>query len=422
MAIYHCSTKIVSRANGQSAVAAAAYRSGEKLKNEQENKTHDYTKKEQVLHSEITIPIHAPEWAKNREQLWNHVEAAEKNKDAQLARVMNVALPVELNFKQQRELSREFMQTFADKGMVADWSIHSKDSNPHIDIMLTMRPFNQDGSWGAKQKKEYILDKDGNKQYDPKKRQYKCRTVKTTDWDRHESLEEWRETWASIANKYLERAGCDTRIDHRSNKDRGIPDEPTIHMGHKLAAIEQKQINQGLTPSTSFGNHNREIKAQNRAHKKPLTLVERCQQFATKGTSEEHIVLMILPKNYFQLNSNKQMQVKNDISKAIQESTQNPKAPGRSDQRRTWANNLVNKTINNLKQGKLPQQQPTKSSQASGGGGSAAPSQTPQPKSTGVVAVDPRFAEENPEIDWYALTKEEITEKMAEISRKNLDR
>ena len=166
MAIYHLSIKIISRGKGgKSAVAAAAYRAAEKIHNEYDGMTHDYTRKGGVVHTEILLPENAPAEYADRAVLWNAVEKIEKAKNAQLAREIEIALPVELTREQNISLVREYVNRhFVAAGMCADFAIHDKkDGNPHAHIMLTMRPFEQGGEWGAKQKKEYILDPQGNK-------------------------------------------------------------------------------------------------------------------------------------------------------------------------------------------------------------------------------------------------------------------
>ena len=260
MAIYYSVVKTISRSSGKSAVASSAYRSGENLYNERDGLTHDYTRKSGIIHTEIMKPEHAPEWAKDRQRLWNEVEKIEKASNARLAREIIVAFPVELNKEQQIELVREYAkENFVSAGMVADIAIHDKeDGNPHAHIMLTVRPFNHDGSWGEKQKKEYILDKDGNKQYDPEKKTYKCRTIKTTDWDNKETLEKWRESWAVTTNKHLERSGSTERIDHRSYEDQRIDKIAQKHEGHIVRAMERKG------DKTEIGDYNREAKEYNR--------------------------------------------------------------------------------------------------------------------------------------------------------------
>ena len=160
MAIYHLSIKIVSRGKGKSAVAASAYRSGEKIKNEYDGVVHDFTRKGGIAHTEILLPQNAPEEFSNRSVLWNSVEKIEKSKNSQLAREIEIALPKELSREKQINLVREYVkENFVKVGMCADIALHDKnDGNPHAHILLTMRPLNEDKTWGAKSKKEYILD------------------------------------------------------------------------------------------------------------------------------------------------------------------------------------------------------------------------------------------------------------------------
>ena len=165
IAIYHCNISIVSRGKGKSAVAAAAYRSGEKLTNEWDGMTHDYTRKGGVVHTEIMLPPHAPPSFSDRSTLWNSVELYEKAGNAQLAREIDAALPIELSREEQIRLVREYCSSqFVFKGMCVDFAIHDTDSgNPHCHIMLTMRPLDERGAWAAKSKKEYDLDENGER-------------------------------------------------------------------------------------------------------------------------------------------------------------------------------------------------------------------------------------------------------------------
>lgn len=258
MAIYHCTCKIISRGQGRSAVGAAAYRSGEKLYNEYDGIEHDYTKKGGVVYSEIMLCENAPKEYQDRQTLWNAVEQIEKSSKAQLAREYEVALPAELSREEQIKLVRDFAkENFVDNGMCVDFSIHDKeDGNPHAHIMLTTRPIEQDNSWGVKQKKEYILDKNGQKQYDKKKQTYKCKTVKTTNWDSKEFLQRSRESWAEKVNQELEKKSLPQRIDHRSLKEQGVDRVPTIHEGG-ARKLEKRGI------KTDRGKINREIKTAN---------------------------------------------------------------------------------------------------------------------------------------------------------------
>ena len=259
IAIYHCSIKIISRGKGKSAVAAAAYRSGEKLKSEYDGQSHDYTKKAGVAYTEIMLPANAPPEFADRSYLWNSVEKIEKSKNSQLAREIEIAIPNELTRQQQISLVREYVkENFVDNGMCADIAIHDKeDGNPHAHIMLTVRPLNEDGTWGAKSKKEYILDSNGEK-IKLKNGNYKTRKVDTVDWNDKEKAELWRSKWADIANKYLAENEHAERIDHRSFERQGIEQIPSVHLGVAASQMERKGI------ATERGNINREIKAQNK--------------------------------------------------------------------------------------------------------------------------------------------------------------
>ena len=259
MAIYHCSIKIISRGKGKSAVAAAAYRAGEKILNEYDGRLNDYTRKKGIVHTEIMLPDNAPAEYKDRAVLWNAVEKVEKAKNSQLSREIQLALSVELSEMQNLNLVRDYVKkNFTDNGMCADIAIHdNKKGNPHAHIMLTMRPFNEDKTWGDKQKKVYNLDKDGNKIYDPKKRQYKCSKIQTTDWNEQTKAEEWRVDWANIQNQHLEKHGFDVRVDHRSYERQGKDQIPTIHLGVAAHQMEQRGI------PTERGDINRATKRAN---------------------------------------------------------------------------------------------------------------------------------------------------------------
>ena len=259
IAIYHCNISIISRGKGKSAVAAAAYRSGEKITNEWDGEIHDYTKKRGVVHTEILLPPHAPPSFSDRAALWNSVELYEKAGNAQLAREIDAALPIELSREEQIRLVREYCSSqFVSKGMCADFCIHDKgDGNPHCHIMLTMRPLDERGAWAAKSKKEYDLDENGERIRLPSGR-YKTHKVDLTGWNDKGNALLWRKAWADISNAYLERAGSAERIDHRSNAERGIDEIPTVHMGVAACQMEKKGI------VTEKGELNRNIQKANR--------------------------------------------------------------------------------------------------------------------------------------------------------------
>lgn len=205
------------------------------------------------------LPSHAPPDFQNRAVLWNSVEKIEKSKNSQLAREIELAIPKELPSEQQIELVREYVKdNFVSAGMCADIAIHDKnDGNPHAHIMLAMRPLNENGEWGAKSKKEYITDKNGER-IKLKNGNFKTKKVDTVDWNEQSKAELWRSKWAEIANKYLSENEIADRIDHRSFERQGVEQIPTIHLGVAASQMERKGI------TTERGNINREIKAHNR--------------------------------------------------------------------------------------------------------------------------------------------------------------
>ena len=295
MAIYHCAVKIIGRSSGRSSVGAAAYRAGEKLENERDGRTHDYTRKDGVVHTEIMTPDNAPEWAKDREKLWNEVEKAEKSIDAQLCREVEVALPTELTPDQQKELIRDYVkENFVDHGMIADVAIHDKgDGNPHAHILLTMRELDREGNWQQKCKKEYELDKDGNKQRLPSGN-YKCRKIETNDWNKKESLEKWREGWEKTANHHLEKAGHEVRIDRRSLEAQGVNREPQIHEG-VARVIQGKEAKKGKAVELDRSRINREIKERNAEYKKIVEVEKKYEKnvarIIAKSKTKEKVVV-----------------------------------------------------------------------------------------------------------------------------------
>lgn len=234
MAIYHMSIKIGSKSKGQSAVAAAAYRSGEKLTDKETGLTSDYTKKGGVVFSEISLCDNAPAEYADRATLWNAVHQIEKNKNAQLWREFEVALPQELSREEQIATVRDFVKQLTARGMCADWSLHDKgDGNPHAHIMATMRSITEDGKWAAKSRLVYDLDEHGERIFQKVnkqgRKQYKSHKEDYNDWNAAERVEEWRAAWAECCNARL--AEHD-RIDHRSYARQGIDQIPTVHEGY----------------------------------------------------------------------------------------------------------------------------------------------------------------------------------------------
>ena len=281
MAIYHCSIKIIKRSQGRSAVAAAAYRSGQKLTNEWDGITHDYTKKGGVVHSEILLPAHAPPEFSDRSTLWNSVEKTEKSHDAQLAREIEIALPVELERQEQIRLVRAYIRdTFVSYGMCVDFSIHDKgDGNPHAHIMLTLRPLKESGEWGAKCRKEYDLDGRGQRIPLPGGG-FKSHRVNTTDWNDPSKAEVWRAAWADACNRALEQIGKPERIDHRSYARQGVQKIPTVHMGVAATQMEYRGI------YTEKGTVNREIAAQNRLLKEIKARITRLYSWTKQQAAQ----------------------------------------------------------------------------------------------------------------------------------------
>ena len=258
---FHFSVNIISRGKGKSAVASAAYISGEKIKNEWDGVTHDYTKKQGVISKEIFLPDHAPEEYKDRKTLWNSVELFEKNSNAQLARNFIISLPKELSIEENKKMIEEYVQNnFVKEGMIVDLAIHDEsregNQNIHAHIMTIVRPINEDGTWGQKSKKEYILDKKGEKVLN-KNGKPKTRKVELTTWNDKGNVEKWRENFSNLCNEYLSKNKIEKRVDHRSFKRQGIKQIPTIHLGASASAMERKGIR------TEKGDINREIKKQN---------------------------------------------------------------------------------------------------------------------------------------------------------------
>ena len=288
MAIYHLEAKVVGRGAGRSAVAASAYLSCSRLYNDYDGIQHDYTKKQGLVWQEVFLPEYAPQEWQDREKLWNAVEEVETAKDSRLAREFVVALPIELSREQQIELLQDFIrEQFVSDGMCADAAIHDTDGhNPHAHILLTVRPLDERGKWQYKTEKEYLCMRNGEergftaaefksaqndgweKQYPykvgkkkvymtpsaaeaqeliradkhPKSTRYGRQNPISERWNSEEQLASWRVAWADVTNRYLESAGREERIDHRSNAARGLDEIPTIHEGVTVQALERKGI------------------------------------------------------------------------------------------------------------------------------------------------------------------------------------
>ena len=323
MAIYHMQAKVVSRGSGRSAVAASAYMSCSRIYNDYDGIQHDYTRKHGLIYQEVMLPPMAPPKWKNREQLWNAVEAAEKTKDSLLAREFVVALPIELDKDSNISLLQNFIQkNFVDMGMCADFAIHDTDGhNPHAHILLTVRPLNENGTWQNKTEKEYLCIKDGEekgftasefkdaqkegweKQYrykagkkkvyltpsaaqekgyeridkHPKSTRYGRQNPISEQWNSEEQLCLWRANWADAVNKMLALNQINAAIDHRSFAAQGITEQPTIHEGYIAQNMEKK----GMIADRC--EINRWVRADNRILRELKTQIKKLVQAVEKS-------------------------------------------------------------------------------------------------------------------------------------------
>lgn len=313
MSIYHCSIKIISRAGGRSAVASAAYRAGEKLYNDETGLIHDFTNKGGVVINEIMLPENAPVRFMNRETLWNEVQKIERRTDAQFAREVEVALPMEMTRTEQIECVRNYIkENFVNKGMIADWALHDKsDGNPHVHIMLTLRGIDEHEQWMKKQRNVFAnaRDQQGRPIYDPNLPSYDSKNAEATsgyripsldengnqkmrirkgkgveylwekinipanDWNEHFQAEIWRASWAECCNRYLDK---EHQIDHRSYERQGIDKVATIHEGVVARQIEKE----GKIAERC--QINREIKNRNSLREQMKAVAEEITQLITE--------------------------------------------------------------------------------------------------------------------------------------------
>lgn len=209
MALFHSTTKIITRSEGHNAVQAASYRAGLRLKCERTGQVFNFTRKKEVSYRNILAPKGSPAWVFDRSKLFNCIEAIETRVNSQLCREVENALPIELTPEQHIQLLNEFVQKqFVDRGMVADICLHDKRTekgdNPHAHILLTLREITPDG-FGAKRR----------------------------DWNDKSLVTQWREAWATACNEALAKAGSTERVDHRSNRVRGIDTPATVHTGRR---------------------------------------------------------------------------------------------------------------------------------------------------------------------------------------------
>src|SRR5574344_470832 len=330
MAIFHFTVKIVGRSKGKSVISASAYLNGDVMKNEETGRISYYTSKKEVVYTSLMMCENAPpEWLHvpeeyikrfqqsirykraddkeaalekfkitfQKQRLWNEVLKIEKSADAQLGRSFEFSLPKEWSRQEQIDYTTEYIQkTFVDKGMCADWSIHDKgDGNPHVHLLVTMRPFNPDHSWGNKEVKDwdFVRDTDGNIVVDEShpdwwqdkknpdrhgiripvldengvqkvgarnRKQWKRVLTDATGWNNPKNCELWRSEWAKMCNRHL---SIDNQIDHRSYERQGKLKVTTIHEGADARKIEEKYLTGQIWNGSWKVEENQMIKKQN---------------------------------------------------------------------------------------------------------------------------------------------------------------
>ena len=346
MSIYHFGQmKVISRGTGRSAIASSAYISGEKLYNEYDGLTHDYTKKQGVVFSEVMLPENAKDEWKNRQILWNEVEKIEKSKVSQLARSFEVGLQTEFTLEENIKLIKEYVKdNFIDKGMCADICIHDKsDGNPHAHVMLTMRKIDEQGKFLPKAEKQYLCRNDkGDEKYissnDLKDdrdfgKVYKCRYKNDykeltnrelkmeeyknykkiskypldkkidmcSDWNNTNNVELWREDWARVNNKLFKEKGLKIRVDHRSYERQDVNRVPTIHEGYgaRLRAKNGKECDR-IEINRYIANLNEKIKGyENDIHKLKNEMIELNRDMDVKMKSGREEISLERPKSSY---------------------------------------------------------------------------------------------------------------------------
>lgn len=256
----HFDIEVIQRSENQSAVAAAAYQSGEKLYSQYDSQTKSYESKEGILHTEIMLPPNAPREYADRNTLWNAVEKIESQWNSQLARRFELPIPREIPIEQYADLIRDYCnEFFVSKGMIADFAIHDPyppGHNPHAHVLLTMRAMDEHGKWLPKARKVYDLDENGERIRLPSGN-WKSHKENTVDWNERKYGMVWRMGWQDFQNKYLEANNRPERVDLRSYEAQGIDKIPTVHMGPAVTAMERRGI------QTDIGNLNREIRKTN---------------------------------------------------------------------------------------------------------------------------------------------------------------
>ena len=257
----HFQVSLVKRSAKKSAVAGAAYQSGTDIYSDYEQKWKKYHTKPGIIHTEILLPKNAPEAYQDRGTLWNAVEKTETQWNAQLARRIIMALPIEVPADQYPEMVREYCQKyFVNEGMCCDFAIHDegkKPRNPHVHILLTLRSIDEQGRWMPKCRKVYELDGNGNRVQLPSG-EWVSHRENVNNWNDPKNCEIWRHGWEEIQNKYLERNKRPERVDMRSYKRQEKQQIPTVHMGRAACAMEARG------EKSYLGDLNRDIKATNK--------------------------------------------------------------------------------------------------------------------------------------------------------------
>lgn len=263
MSYFRLQANIISKKT-QSAVASASYRSGEELYSERDDEIKSYRPREVAPISFILKPDHAPEWTLEREKLWNEVEKIEKAWNAQLAREVLIALPKELPDDAQQELVQSFVQReFVDEGMVADVAIHrDKEHNPHAHILLTVRPFNEDGTWGQKKTRQYEFDQNGDILRNPKGEKV-FQTVPTTNWNERETLVAWRLQYAEAINEKFNALGIKKEVSALSFEAQGLDQIAEVRLERNEYQYVKRMEEKGLEAQTFYHRLNQDIRQKN---------------------------------------------------------------------------------------------------------------------------------------------------------------
>ena len=287
---------ITRKSSGRSAVAAAAYRAGEKLHDEESGKDWKY-KKEEAIYSKITLPQNAPAEFADRETLWNSVQKVEKNADSRLARELVIAFPNELSQEQARRITEDFSQFLANKGMCVDAAIHWKNGNHHAHLMLTTRKIDKNGRWAEwKERKEYardekgnkipLLDKNGKQKIRERKgkgveKLWKRVSVLADEWSKKTEYNSWKKELAGMMNAELEKIGVSDKVDYRSYQEQGKDILPQVHEGYAARAIEKRGGKSFLC------EHNRKIRAINAKIEQTLELEKRIAELKMQKEEQQ---------------------------------------------------------------------------------------------------------------------------------------